>query len=100
MPKKLHRVEIVLYVMAEDEFEACVAAQQAHFDVFECVAEEAKSLDPGWEDAVPYNSDDDCLCSDIFAAQLQAGHSKVKARKPSLTWARELVASPVAAGPG
>ncbi len=72
MNKKLYRVAITLYVMAEDKYDACWAATNARFDVFECVAEEAKNPDPGWEDAVPYNADDERTCAEILASQPQA----------------------------
>ena len=33
MEKKLYLVKVVLFVMAEDEGEACAAATRAHFDI-------------------------------------------------------------------
>jgi hypothetical protein len=66
MEKKLYRVKVVLYVMAENEYDACAAATNAQFDIFECEAERTRSVDPGWEDAVPYNSDSDRTCSQII----------------------------------
>lgn len=42
MEKKLYRVKVVLYVMAENELAACVAATQAKFDIFECAAREGR----------------------------------------------------------
>jgi hypothetical protein len=87
MNKKLHRVEVVLYVMAEDESDACWAATHARFDVFECAAKEAETLDSGWEDAVPYNSDDDRTCSEIFTSKMQIGHPGAKSRKSPYSWA-------------
>jgi hypothetical protein len=83
MNKKLHRVEIVLYVMAEDEFEACWAATNARFDVFECAAKEATSLEPGWETAVPYNAEDDHTCAEILARKTHAGQAGSQAQKPA-----------------
>jgi hypothetical protein len=83
MNKKLHRVEVVLYVMAEDEFEACWAATNARFDVFECVAKEAASLEPGWEMAVPYNAEDDRTCAEILASKTQVGQSVSQSLKPT-----------------
>ena len=68
MEKKLYRVKVVLYVMAENESEACVAATQARFDIFECVARKAESIEPGWVDAIPYNSNDSRTCSEILPA--------------------------------
>jgi hypothetical protein len=76
MSKKLHRVEVVLYVMAEDEFDACWAATNARFDVFECTAKEAESLEPEWEAAVPYNAEDDRTCAEILASKMQVGRSR------------------------
>ncbi len=42
MDKKLYRVKVTLYVMAENESEACVAATNAHFDIFECAAKKSR----------------------------------------------------------
>ena len=72
MNKTLHRVDVVLYVMADDEFDACWVATNVRFESFECVAKEAteaKRLDPEWEEAVPYNADDDRTCSEILSSQ-------------------------------
>ncbi len=68
MEKKLFRVRVVLYVMAENESEARVAATDARFDIFECAARKATRLDPGWEDAIPYNSEDTRTCAQIFSS--------------------------------
>ena len=85
MNKKLRRVEVVLYVMAKDECEACWAATTARFDVFECVAKEATSLEPGWETAVPYNAEDDRTCAEILANKVQGTNAGSQSRKsPSL----------------
>jgi hypothetical protein len=67
MEKKLYRVKVTLYVMAENESEACVAATGAKFDIFECAARKAEYISPAWEDAIPYNSDDDRTCSEIMS---------------------------------
>ncbi len=69
MEKKLYRVKVTLYVMAENESEARVAATNAKFDIFECAAKKADRLDPGWEDAIPYNADDLHTCAEILAGQ-------------------------------
>jgi hypothetical protein len=69
--KKLYRVDVVLYIMAEDEDAACAAATQAKFDVFECSPEPARFIDPFWEDAVPYNSDDDLTCKEVMSGKNQ-----------------------------
>jgi hypothetical protein len=69
MAKKLYRVKVTLYVMAENESEARVAATNARFDIFECSAKKAEHVDPGWENAIPYNSDDDRSCSEIIGSQ-------------------------------
>jgi len=66
MAKKLYRVDVVLYVMAETESIACTVATDAKFDVFGCVAEPVKFVEPAWQDAVPYNADDERTCSEIF----------------------------------
>jgi hypothetical protein len=66
MEKKLYRVKVVLYVMAENESAACVAATQAKFDIFECAARKAESVEPGWREAIPYNADDGRTCSEIL----------------------------------
>jgi hypothetical protein len=66
MEKKLYRVDVVLYIMAEDESAACASATEAKFDVFECCPERARFIDPFWEDAIPYNSDDDLSCKEVM----------------------------------
>ncbi len=66
MEKNLFRVKVTLFVMAENESDACMAATNARFDIFECAARKAESLTPAWEDAIPYNSDDDRTCSEIL----------------------------------
>ncbi len=66
MAKKLYRVDVVLYIMAENESTACAVATNINFDVFECTAEKVKFLDPAWQDVIPYNADDDRTCSEIF----------------------------------
>ena len=69
MEKKLYRVKVTLFVMAENESDACVAATNARFDIFECTAKKADHLDSGWEDAIPYNSDDLRTCGEILNGQ-------------------------------
>ncbi len=71
MEKKLYRVKVTLYVMGENESDACIAATNAKFDIFECSAKKADHLDPGWEDAIPYNSDDLRTCGEILQGQGQ-----------------------------
>ena len=66
MEKKLYRVKVDLFVMAENESEACMAATLARFDIFECSARKAENVDPEWKDAIPYNADDDRTCSEIM----------------------------------
>jgi len=69
MNKKLYRVKVVLYVMAENESEARVAATNARFDIFECSARKAEHVDPAWVNAIPYNAEEDRTCAEIFAGQ-------------------------------
>ncbi len=71
MEKKLFRVKVVLYVMGENESDACIAATNAKFDIFECTAHKADHLEHGWEDAIPYNSDDLRTCREILTGQQQ-----------------------------
>ena len=71
MGKKLYRVDVVLYVMAEDESDACAAATTAKFDVFECEVEPARFIEPFWKDAVPYNADNDLTCIEIIGGKGQ-----------------------------
>lgn len=66
MEKKLYQVKIVLFVMAENESDACVAATRARFDIFECAAKKAEYVAPEWNDAIPYNADDDRSCAEII----------------------------------
>ncbi len=68
MDKKLYRVKVTLYVMAENESEACVAATGAKFDIFECSAKKAERVDQDWDNAVPYNSDDNRTCAEILTS--------------------------------
>ena len=35
MEKKLYRVKVILYVMAENSSDACAAATRANFDILE-----------------------------------------------------------------
>jgi hypothetical protein len=71
MEKKLFRVRVILYVMAENESEARVAATNADFDIFECTASKATRLEPGWEEAIPYNAEDARTCTQIFSSMQQ-----------------------------
>jgi hypothetical protein len=66
MNKKLFRVKVVLFVMAENESDARSVATRARFDIFECIARKAEKVDPGWNDAIPYNADDDRTCLEIL----------------------------------
>lgn len=74
MEKKLYRVKVVLYVMAENESAACVAATRANFDIFECAARKVDAVEPSWNDAIPYNADDDRTCGEILANKIPTGH--------------------------
>ncbi len=96
MDKKLYRVKVVLYVMAENESEACLAATQAPFDIFECTARKADHLEPGWEDAIPYNSDNTLTCAEIFSFQQQAIHPALML--PTYTERRRVSYASVQAG--
>lgn len=69
MNKKLYRVKVTLYVMAENESEARLAATNARFDIFECMAKKAEHIDPGWENSIPYNTNDDRTCAEILRSQ-------------------------------
>jgi hypothetical protein len=71
MEKQLFRVKVILYVMAENESEARLAATGARFDIFECTAKKASKLDMGWEDAIPYNSEDARTCAEIISSVQQ-----------------------------
>ncbi len=86
MEKKLYRVKVVLYVMAENESDARVAATNAKFDIFECKAKKAEHLEPGWEDAIPYNSEDFRTCEEILAGQ----QNRVFLSVPYMTDARKM----------
>ncbi len=69
MEKKLYCVRVILYVMAENASEACVAATKAPFDIFECTARKAERIDIGWEESIPYNADDERTCAEILASE-------------------------------
>jgi hypothetical protein len=81
MEKKLYRVKVVLFVMAENESDACVAATRARFDIFECSARKAEIVDPGWNDAIPYNADDDRTCAEIIANKPRIGRLNTRNAK-------------------
>jgi hypothetical protein len=81
MEKKLYRVKVVLFVMAESESDASVAATRARFDIFECAARKAENVDPGWNDAIPYNADNDRTCSEIMANKQQTARPKARSMK-------------------
>ena len=78
--KKLYRVDVVLYIMAEDEADACATATTIKFDVFECCAERARFLDPMWAQAIPYNSDNDLTCIEIVGGKKQVIYSEAPCR--------------------
>jgi hypothetical protein len=76
--KKLYRVRVVLFVMAEDEADASMAATRARFDIFECAARKAENITPEWNDAIPYNADDDRTCAEIMAEERPAMRPRVR----------------------
>jgi hypothetical protein len=78
MAKELYRVKVVLFVMAENESDARVAATRARFDIFECTAKRAENVDPEWNDAIPYNADDDRTCSELITNKRRAPRPKVR----------------------
>jgi hypothetical protein len=81
MEKKLYRVKVVLFVMAENESNACVAATQARFDIFGCAAKKAEFVNPGWGNAIPYNADDERTCSEIMTNVQQTAHPEARSEK-------------------
>ena len=81
MEKKLHRVKVVMFVMAEDEAEACAAATRARFDIFECAARKAEYIDPEWNEAIPYNADDERTCAEILGNKPQAALPEMRLMK-------------------
>jgi hypothetical protein len=81
MEKKLYRVRVALFVMAENESEACLAATQARFDIFECAARRAENVDPEWKDAIPYNADDERTCFEIMTNKQQTARPEVHSMK-------------------
>ena len=81
MDKRLYRVKVVLFVMAENESEACVAATRSRFDIFECSAKRAENVDPEWSNAVPYNADDDHTCLEIMTNKPQIPSFELRSLK-------------------
>ena len=81
MEKKLYRVKVVLFVMAENEAEACAAATRARFDIFECSARKAEYIDPEWNEAIPYNADDERTCAEIMSNKPQAARPETRLMK-------------------
>jgi hypothetical protein len=69
MAKKLYCVRVTLYVMAENASGACVAATTAPFDIFECRARKADHVDEEWENAIPYNADDERTCAEVLSSE-------------------------------
>jgi len=67
MEKKLYRVKVDLFLMAENDAEACAAATRTRFDIFECAARKAEYVAPEWNNAIPYNADDERTCAEIMA---------------------------------
>jgi hypothetical protein len=78
MEKKLYRVKVTLYVMAENESDACAAATNARFDIFECDARKTEYVDPDWNDAIPYNADDERTCAEIMANKQQTARPETR----------------------
>jgi hypothetical protein len=74
MEKKLYCVRVTMYVMAENASGACVAATKAPFDIFECHARKADHVDAEWQNAIPYNADDERNCGEILERE-KANHS-------------------------
>jgi ADP-heptose:LPS heptosyltransferase len=64
--------------MAEDGAEACAAATLARFDVFECTARKAENVAPEWNDAIPYNADDERTCAEIMCNHPQTARPKTQ----------------------
>jgi hypothetical protein len=81
MEKKLYRVKVVLFVMAGDEAEACAAATRARFDIFECTARKAEYVAPEWDEAIPYNADDERTCAEIMSNKPQTTHPETHLMK-------------------
>ena len=71
MEKKLYRVKVDLFVMAENGSDACAAATQARFDIFECTARKADIVPLDWQAAVPFNADDERTCLEILGNPAQ-----------------------------
>jgi len=78
MEKKLYRVRVVLFVMAENESDARVAATRSRFDIFECTARKATNVNPDWKDAIPYNADDERTCSEIMLSRQKMNGPEVR----------------------
>jgi len=81
MEKKLYRVKVVLFVMAEGEADACAAATRARFDIFECTARKAETVDLEWNAAIPYNADDERTCAEIMSDKPQAARPETHLMK-------------------
>ena len=81
MEKNLYRVKVVLFVMADNEAEACAAATRARFDIFECTARKAETVDLEWNDAIPYNADDERTCAEIMSGKPQAARPETRLMK-------------------
>ena len=64
---RLYLVDAFAYVVADSEEEAI---SKIHLpDGVTVVAEEAYYIDPEWKDAIPFGSDDDRTCQEVFNEQ-------------------------------
>ena len=61
--------------------EACTAATRARFDIFECAARKAEYVAPEWNDAIPYNADDERTCAEIMSGKLQTALPETRLMK-------------------
>lgn len=66
--KKLFKVEIMVYVMAEDEYDAAMIATR-ECQPEEADVEEADNVDSRWWKAIPYGSTTDATCGEIIGEQ-------------------------------
>jgi len=66
MEKKCIASKWFLFVMAEDEGEACVAATGAlrHLRLY---GQESRIYRTGMDDAIPFNADDERTCAEIMS---------------------------------
>jgi hypothetical protein len=82
MEKKLYRVKVVLFVMAEDEAEACMRPPPGRASTSSNAQPGKQNMSlPEWDDAIPYNADDERTCAEILGNRPQTAQPETHLMK-------------------